>query len=205
MKVTKEEKGITLIALVITIVILLILAEVSVAMLTGDNGILKQTVNAKDSKNKSTAKKKIDIVILNCVNENGTFNIINFEKKLIDSYRLNANNMKQKNNGDVEIALDGYKITVNLNGNIISSDEISSDNINEGYGLRIENGIIKFYGKDNYIYTLVGENGKNNSNWSTSYDFQNRLSYVIRHDGGITCYDADGTAQQSSFEVPLNL
>ena len=84
MKVTKEEKGITLIALVITIVILLILAEVSVAMLTGDNGILKQTVNAKDSKNKSTAKKKIDIVILNCVNENGTFNIINFEKKLID-------------------------------------------------------------------------------------------------------------------------
>lgn len=165
MKVTKEEKGITLIALVITIVVLLILAGVSVAMLTGDNGILKQTVNAKNSKNELTAKEKIDIVILNCVNENGTFNIINFEKKLIDSYRLNANNMKQKNNGDVETALDGYKITVNLNGDIISSD-----NINEDYGLRIENGIIKFYGKDNHIYTLVGEDGKNNSNWSTSYD-----------------------------------
>lgn len=45
MKVTKEEKGITLIALVITIVILLILAEVSVAMLTGDNGILNLRKN----------------------------------------------------------------------------------------------------------------------------------------------------------------
>ena len=33
----KKEKGITLIALVVTIVILLILAGISVAMLTGDN------------------------------------------------------------------------------------------------------------------------------------------------------------------------
>ena len=35
-------KGITLIALVITIVVLIILASVSIAMLTGDNGILTQ-------------------------------------------------------------------------------------------------------------------------------------------------------------------
>lgn len=39
--VLKEKKGITLIALVITIIVLLILAGVSIAMLTGDNGILK--------------------------------------------------------------------------------------------------------------------------------------------------------------------
>ncbi len=36
----KQEKGITLIALVITIVVLLILAGVTIAMLTGENGIL---------------------------------------------------------------------------------------------------------------------------------------------------------------------
>lgn len=36
----KERRGITLIALVITIIVLLILAGVSIAMLTGDNGIL---------------------------------------------------------------------------------------------------------------------------------------------------------------------
>lgn len=36
----KEQKGVTLIALVITIIVLLILAGVSIAMLTGDNGIL---------------------------------------------------------------------------------------------------------------------------------------------------------------------
>ena len=43
----KQEKGITLIALVITIIVLLILAAVSIAMLTGQNGILTQAQNAK--------------------------------------------------------------------------------------------------------------------------------------------------------------
>ncbi len=51
MKYSKEKqtknKGITLIALVITIIVLLILAGVSIAMLTGQNGILTQAQKAK--------------------------------------------------------------------------------------------------------------------------------------------------------------
>ena len=42
-----NNKGITLIALVITIIVLLILAGVSIAMLTGQNGILTQARNSK--------------------------------------------------------------------------------------------------------------------------------------------------------------
>ena len=42
-----QKRGITLIALVITIIVLLILAGVSIAMLTGQNGILSQAENAK--------------------------------------------------------------------------------------------------------------------------------------------------------------
>ena len=42
-----NNKGITLIALVITIIVLLILAGVSISMLTGENGILTQASNAK--------------------------------------------------------------------------------------------------------------------------------------------------------------
>ena len=42
-----KEKGITLIALVITIVILLILAGITITTLTGNNGILTQANNAK--------------------------------------------------------------------------------------------------------------------------------------------------------------
>ena len=41
------ESGITLIALIITIIILLILATVSIAVLTGDNGIIEQANRAR--------------------------------------------------------------------------------------------------------------------------------------------------------------
>ena len=45
----KRSKGITLIALVITIIVLLILAGVSIVTLAGDNGLLNRTVKAKDA------------------------------------------------------------------------------------------------------------------------------------------------------------
>lgn len=43
----RNQKGITLIALVITIIVLLILAGVSIAMLTGENGILNKASKSK--------------------------------------------------------------------------------------------------------------------------------------------------------------
>ena len=47
-KYKSSAKGITLIALVITIIVLLILAGVSISMLTGDNGIITQAQKAKE-------------------------------------------------------------------------------------------------------------------------------------------------------------
>ena len=47
MKKMKEKKGITLIALVATIAVILILAGITVGMVTSDNGVLKETKNAK--------------------------------------------------------------------------------------------------------------------------------------------------------------
>ena len=47
-KILQRERGITLIALVVTIVVLLILAGVSIATLTGQNGILTQATKAKE-------------------------------------------------------------------------------------------------------------------------------------------------------------
>ena len=48
-KILKRTQGITLIALVITIIVLLILAGISISMLSGDNGILNKAVQAKDA------------------------------------------------------------------------------------------------------------------------------------------------------------
>ena len=55
----KNNKGITLIALVITIIVLLILAGVSIAMLTGQNGILTR---ANDSQIATTDAEVIEKV-----------------------------------------------------------------------------------------------------------------------------------------------
>ena len=57
----KDNKGITLIALVITIIVLLILAGVSIAMLTGDNGLLTKANNSKTETLKAEAVEKINI------------------------------------------------------------------------------------------------------------------------------------------------
>ncbi len=45
----KEQKGITLVALVITIIILLILAAISIATLSGDNGLFNRAKQAKNN------------------------------------------------------------------------------------------------------------------------------------------------------------
>lgn len=53
----KNQKGITLIALVITIIVLLILAGVTIAMLTGDNGIITKSTKAAADTKVSEAKE----------------------------------------------------------------------------------------------------------------------------------------------------
>lgn len=55
----RNQKGITLIALVITIIVLLILAGVSIAMLTGDSGILTNSTKAKAQNELGTAKDQV--------------------------------------------------------------------------------------------------------------------------------------------------
>ena len=59
----KEQKGITLIALVITIIVLLILAGVSIAMLTGQNGILTQASNADKQNLKAEAEEAVKLAL----------------------------------------------------------------------------------------------------------------------------------------------
>jgi len=59
----KASKGITLIALVITIIILLILAGISIAMLTGENGILTQANKAKTETEIAGFKEEVNVLL----------------------------------------------------------------------------------------------------------------------------------------------
>ena len=56
-----DQKGITLVALVITIIVLLILAGVSIAALSGQNGILTNATSAKQNDELGAAKDQVNL------------------------------------------------------------------------------------------------------------------------------------------------
>ena len=66
----KKNRGITLIALVITIVILLILSSVAIATLTGDNGLFSRAKQAKMQTRYKNAKETVEIKIMEIISEN---------------------------------------------------------------------------------------------------------------------------------------
>lgn len=59
----KNNKGITLIALVITIIVLLILAGVAIAMLTGENSILTRSTDTKYAQDIAKAKDEVSLKV----------------------------------------------------------------------------------------------------------------------------------------------
>ena len=57
----KKEKGITLIALVITIVVLLILSGITINMLLGENGIIRTAQEAKNTWESAVENEQEDL------------------------------------------------------------------------------------------------------------------------------------------------
>ena len=80
--ITKINKnnGITLIALVVTIIVLLILAGISISMLTGQNGILNRAAEAKEKTEKAQSEERIKVAVMSSLKTDG----------LIDSEKLKA-------------------------------------------------------------------------------------------------------------------
>lgn len=63
MKNLKNQKGITLVALVVTIIVLLILAGVSLSLIAGENGILGRATGAVDKNAQATSKEQAELLI----------------------------------------------------------------------------------------------------------------------------------------------
>ena len=140
-------KGITLIALVITIILLLILASVSISILTGQNGILTQAQNAKIGTEQASTREKVDLAIVGAMakTENGTLTVENLKSELLN-YDIVPKNTKFP----LEIEKDGQKITINSNGETLSYKEMG-----EITGKETENTSIKD-SLGNYIVIPAG-------------------------------------------------
>lgn len=64
-KCGKKETGITIVALVITIIILLLLAGITIATLNGENGLLSKVKQSKEKYSIAEAKEKLELAITN--------------------------------------------------------------------------------------------------------------------------------------------
>ena len=86
-KIFKNTKGITLIALVVTIIILLILAGVSIAMLTGNNGVLTQAKSAKEKTEEKGEQERVNLAASSAMTLGmGTITTENLNKAIQDEF-----------------------------------------------------------------------------------------------------------------------
>lgn len=70
-KTFEKEIGITLISLVITIIVLLILSGITIKSLSGENGLIKRAVEARDKTEIATIKEQIELAKISSLDDNG--------------------------------------------------------------------------------------------------------------------------------------
>lgn len=115
----KRNKGITLIALVITIIVLLILAGISIATLTGENGLLSKATIAKEEQKKEASLEKIKLATLASYGEDGKFNVETFKGEIA---RIGGSIVSEDlENGKIVVEVDGYEATINITTDSIES------------------------------------------------------------------------------------
>ena len=119
----ENKKGITLIALVLTIVVLLILAGVTIATLTGDNGIITRTNQAKEETEKAGAKEKVQMEVAGSFDEYGKFDMDKLKENLKENLGLQESDIKDNGDGSITVTVDGYEVTVDSEGNVTVEGE----------------------------------------------------------------------------------
>ena len=105
----RNNKGITMITLIVTIIILLILAGVTIAFLTGENGILNKASTAAETTKKANAKERLKVELMAIQTE-----------ELADGKEANLSsldtNKEQLSKKGIEIAESGTPRDVTLDG-----------------------------------------------------------------------------------------
>ena len=106
--------GITLVALIVTIVILLILAGIAIATLGGENGLFKKVKLGKERYAISEAKEKLELEITNFqIEQNGKGEELTKE----DLPKMNSDeiDVRDTTNFPVEVIYKNYKFEVDIN------------------------------------------------------------------------------------------
>ena len=158
-KAFKSTKGITLIALVVTIIILLILAGVSIAMLTGNNGVLTQGKRAKEEQAHAAVKEGIMLLY----NEYRTKQEVNSSKVQEETkvastefVKIAANSGAEGTTEDLGTFKDFIqsKNIINANG-IINVRNLLGQTLSLGNGTSKESGDVYVFEEQDDYYNLM--------------------------------------------------
>ena len=101
----KKSKGITLIALVVTIVVLLILAAISISVLTGDNGIINNSQQAKEDTEIAEEKETVELSAVQAAEKDKYGNVI--EENLREQLDINIG----EGDYNLEVEEEKFKVT----------------------------------------------------------------------------------------------
>ena len=124
----KESKGITLIALVITIIVLLILAGVTIATLTGDNGILTKAQDAKTQTEQAKEDENLKIAIAGSYGTDGKLNLDDLKENLAKQEISYTDSDKFP----LEVTVNGEEKKIDENGNVTVKLESVADSKTNG-------------------------------------------------------------------------
>ena len=135
-KKQRKNKGITLIALVMTIIVLLILAGVSIATLTENNGILTQANQAKENNNSAAVKEKVQVEATGSFDNKGVFSPTLFKENLKNNLGLTDSDIVENADGTITVKIDGYEVKVDgITGKVSEpskNNESSTESVEPG-------------------------------------------------------------------------
>ncbi len=115
-KIKKANKGITLIALVITIIVLLILAGVAIATLTGENGVVTKAQTAKNKTTEAEAREKVQIAVMGSYGVNGTIDINELKENLKQTEGVTG--VDSITELPAKVTVDGYEVNIDEKGKV---------------------------------------------------------------------------------------
>ena len=100
----KQANGITLIALVVTIVVLLILAGVSISTVLGNNGIIPRAIEAKFKTDLANIQEEFRMYVMDKTGENGDFSVGSLNASS-DLLTYNTQPEEEKGTGNISSVL----------------------------------------------------------------------------------------------------
>ena len=143
MKKLKKNRmsGITLIALVVAIIVLLILAGISISMLSGDNGVLQKAIDAKTKSDEAQIRERIQLayhssLTKDITSENGELTMPTLQAELDNEFAgKTVTIIPSADKKEWTIEVDGVKVTVVANGRNnpdSNTNPLASDTLEEG-------------------------------------------------------------------------